>query len=194
MHFHHRFTVPTHGFIISITVLSTCFGRSSQVLMERGEEKCAGLLLFSEGCTGFNRQIIIYSFIFIALPSPDSCAYHKKIGIIFYRCQMLSSLFSTSVFVNIFLRFQLNIVTWFSKHTSLTGTFEKSIIPSDPCTLDKFLCPTMLLCIYRLYLQNLVLSTSSLSCCVLAIFVVHKHLWCLHLSCLFSLFYYISCE
>lgn len=117
--------------------------------MERGKEKCTGSLLFSEGCTGFNSQIIIYFIIFIILPSPDSCAYHKKIGIVFpfYRCQMMSGLFSNSIFVNIFLHFQLNIVTWFSKHASLTGTFEKSIIASNPFTLDKFLCPTMLSCV-----------------------------------------------
>lgn len=51
---------------------------------------------------------------------------------------------------------------------------------------------------YRLYLQNLVLSTSSLLCCLLATFMVHKHLWCLNLSCLFSLLYLLwitfSCQ
>lgn len=94
----------TRGLIILITLLSACFGSSSPVLRERGKEKCAGSLLFSEGCTGFNSQIIIYSLFFVILPSPDSCAHHKKIGIIllFYMCQMLSNLFSTFPYLSIF--------------------------------------------------------------------------------------------
>lgn len=83
----------THGFITLITILSTCFGRSSPVLSEREKEKCAGSLLFFEGCTGFNSQIIIYSLIFVTLP--DSCAHCKKIGLILliYLHQLLSNLF-----------------------------------------------------------------------------------------------------
>lgn len=95
------------------------------------------------------------------------------------------------VFVNLFLHFQLNIVISFSKHTSLPGTSEKSIILSDSLTLDKFLCPIMLSPVCRLYLQKLVLCTTNLSCYASADFMVHKHLCCLHLSCLLSLLYYM---
>ena len=187
----------THGFIILITSLSTCFGRSSPVLRERGKEKSAGSLLFSEGCTGFNSQIIISSLIFVIPPSWDSCAHHKKICIIllFYMCRMLLQSFQYFyVFVKRFLHFQLNTVIWFSKHTSLTRTFEKFIILSNSLTLDEFLCLTVLLPVYRLYLQNPVLSTTNLSCYASASFMVYELLWALCLFCLLSLLCCISCE
>lgn len=86
---------------------------------EEREKKRTGSLLFSEGCTGFNNQIIINSLI---PPSPDSCTHCKKIGIIlvFYMRQMSSSLFSSfwylSIFVFIFswsLSFAfLNVLHW----------------------------------------------------------------------------------
>lgn len=109
----------THGCIILITISSTCFGRRSQVPRKKGKKKRTGSLLFSEGCTGFNNQIIINSLI---PPSPDSCTHCKKIGIIlvFYMRQMSSSLFSSfwylSIFVFIFswsLSFAfLNVLHW----------------------------------------------------------------------------------
>lgn len=135
----------THGFVTLITILSTCFGRSSPVLSERGKEKCAGSLLFSEGCTGFNSQIIIYSLVFVILP--DSCAHCKKIRIILliYLHQLLSNLFSTfPFFVNLFLHFHLNILYFIDRDIrKIHNTFkfpcsEQVSLPSLPCLWAAF--------------------------------------------------------
>lgn len=175
----------THGCTASITALSTCFGRSSPVLSERGREKCAGSLLFSEGCTGFNSQIIIYSLILILLP--DSRAHCKKISFMLLIClhQILSNLFSTFPFLPIF--FCIFIWTFL---TLLIETLERSTVLSNSLPLTMFLCP--LSPVYELHLQNPVLSTTSLSYCASASFMVHKHLWCLHLSIPLSFLYCIS--
>lgn len=177
----------THGFVTLITILSTCFGRSSPVLSERGKEKCAGSLLFSEGCTGFNSQIIIYSLVFVILP--DSCAHCKKIRIILliYLHQLLSNLFSTFPFLSTF--FCIFIWTFY---TLLIGTLEKSTILWNSLALNKFLCP--LSPAYERRLKNPMLSTTSLWYCPSSNFMVHKLLWCLHLSILLSFLYCISYE
>lgn len=171
----------THGFITLITILSTCFGRSSPVLSEREKEKCAGSLLFFEGCTGFNSQIIIYSLIFVTLP--DSCAHCKKIRLILliYLHQLLSNLFSTFPFsVNLFLHFHLNILYFIDRDTIL----------SNSLTLNKFLCPVS--SVYELCLKNPMLSTTSLLYCASSNFMAYKLLWCSHLSILLSFLYCIS--
>lgn len=152
---------------------------------EREKEKCAGSLLFSEGCTGFNSQISIYSLIFIILP--DSFAHCKKISFILLIClhQILSSLFSTFHFLPVF--FCIFIWTF---PTLLIETLEKSTILSNSLTLNMFLCS--LSPVYELHLRNPVLSITSLSYCASARFMVPKQLCCLHFIVLLSFLYCIS--